>query len=183
MRELEDGTIVYTREEAKVILDKIAAPKINAAEGILLLLAVTDKPIYGRIKLFKELFLLEKEVFNKNSYLEHMQFVPYRFGPYSFRVGHLLEDLEMLGLILRKGKKNTGDESFSITEKGRKYIARLFDELPKDLLEEVKKRRIGWDELGSDGILRYVYQHYPEYKQKSELKEKYKTITWGRGRG
>lgn len=186
MEKLDDGTIIYDYNEAKEVIEKIGKPKITATEAILLLLSSTKKPVYGRTLLFKELFLLEKEILEMElgkDEIDKMQFVPFRFGPYSFRVGHLLDELELLGLIERRGKRNTRAESFSITEKGEKLISGLVRALPDGLLDQIRKLRIGWDELGTDGILRYVYQHYPEYKERSDLKEKYKTITWGRGRG
>ncbi|MDH7509379.1 MAG: hypothetical protein QHH00_08345 [Methanomassiliicoccales archaeon] len=184
MEKLKDGTPVYSYEEAKEVYKNLAVPKIMADEAILLLLASTRKPIFGRTVMIKELFLLQEEVLKKHfRTVDDMRFVPYRYGPYSFRVAQLLEEMESIRLIERRGRKGTNDEKFSISERGMQHFSRIINKMPPEVLEEIRARRMGWDELGRDGLLRYVYQHYPEYKERSELKEKYKEITWGRGRG
>jgi len=186
MEKLEDGTIIYSLQEAIQKFKECKPISLTAVESILLLLGSTGKPIHGRTLLMKELFLLQEEVLKKhlqNIPPEDMRFYGFRYGPYSSKVGKLLEELELLGYIERRGKKNTREESFSITDKGKRYIQRTLEQLPESLINEIRKHRIGWDELGIDGILRYVYEHYPEFLDRSELKEKYKGLTWGRGRG
>jgi len=186
MKVLRDKTKLYTFEEALQIYEGIKPPRLTSTEMILLLLYSTNKPLYGRTLFMKELFLLKEEVL-KNHYgnesLEDLHYVPFRFGMYSFKIGKLVEELEFAEYVERRGKKNTRDESFALTEKGREHARELLDRIPEDVLDKVRLCRTGWDELGTDGILRYVYQHYPQYTDRSELKKKYKRITWGRGRG
>ena len=102
---------------------------------------------------------------------------------YSFTVGDVLANLEYSGYIEQRGKKNTKLEQFRITNKGKEYVSDVFESFSDDLKEIIREKRKGWDQLGYDGILRLVYQKYPEYIEKSEIKKRYKSIKWGRGVG
>lgn len=147
-----------------------------------LLYAATDKPIHGRISMTKQVFLLIKEVLGEKN-VENAKFVPYRYGPYSFLLTHVLSNLEYDGLLKVRGRKNTSSEKFLLTEKGMKVTKKKFSKLSKSLREEILDRRKGWDEDHIGGILAYVYNKYPEFTEKSQLKKKYKSITWGKARG
>lgn len=176
-------------EELVRLFEKLKAenkPVITLKDAVLMLLyAQKNKPIYGRILLFKEVFLLYEEILKKyreHFILENPRYEPYKYGPYSFRLADLLEQLYWAGFIEIIGKRNTRLEAFIITDKGIKEIERKFETLLPELREEITKKRQGWDQLGIDGILRYVYQKYPQYKINSKIKDKYKEIMWG-GKG
>ena len=178
-----DGTVIYDYEQAKEILAGLKPKKYSVSDCILLTLyAQPDKPVFGRVVMVKEVFLLMKEILNESE-IQDPKFVPYRLGMYSFTLGNALANLEYSGYIERKGKKNTKLEQFELTEKGKEYISKIWKTLSSDMQKTVKDKRKGWDQLGYDGILRLVYRKYPEYKEKSCLKERYKTITWGKGVG
>lgn len=146
-----------------------------------LLYATPERPIHGRIAMTKQIFLAIKEVLEEKN-VENPKFVPYRYGPYSFLVTHIISNLEYDSILSVKGRKNTS-EKFSLTEKGKKIAKRKFAKLPKKLQNELIDRRKGWDQNHIKGILAYVYNKYPEYTEKSMIKKKYKSITWGRARG
>lgn len=152
---------------------------------LILLYSYKDIPIYGRIMFFKQIFLLYEEILNNESNLEIQkpEFKPYNYGPYSFDVADILEQLEWNEIIDRNGIKNRRTESFKLTEKGIAEIKEKFENLTPELKEKIKTLRKGCDELGTDGILRYVYLNYPEYKEQSKIKNRYKEIIWGQGRG
>jgi predicted transcriptional regulator len=178
-----DGTVIYDYEQAKIIMNELKPKKHAVTDCILLTLyAQPDKPIFGRVLMIKEVFLLMKEILNESE-IQDPKFVPYRLGMYSFTVGNALTNLEYSGYLERKGKKNTKLEQFELTEKGKEYISKIWKTLSLITQETAKEKRKGWDQLGYDGILRLVYQKYPEYKEKSCLKDRYKTITWGKGVG
>lgn len=182
IRDYPDGTIVYTYETAKEVFKTAKQKKFTVSDCILLMLfAQSDKPIFGRVLLVKEVFLLTKEILNTDA--QDAKFIPYRFGPHSFTIGNALPNLEYSGHIERKGKKNAKLEQFTLTAKGKEHISKIWQSLPEEIQETIKNKRKGWDQLGYDGILRLVYQKYPEYKEKSHLKDRYKTITWGKGLG
>lgn len=181
--EYPDGMIFYSYKRAKEVLDKIQRKRFTITDSILLLLySHAERPIFGRVQMIKQLFLLTREVLNEDE-VQDANFVPYRYGMYSFTAGNTLTNLEFSGYIERRGRRNSKLEQFRITEKGKQYIARIFDSLPQAIQEKIREKRKGWDQLGYDGILRLVYQKYPEYKEESRLKERYKPIKWGRGIG
>ena len=66
---------------------------------------------------------------------------------------------------------------------GQKYSKTLFNKLPKSQKNEIAIKRKGWDQLGTEGILNYVYTHYPKYTEKSVIKNRYKDVIWGNGTG
>ena len=176
----KDGTLVYTFEEANELLKEIEPKKFTIADtALILLFAQPEKPIFGRVLLVKEFFLLVKEVLGRYN-IQDPQFVAYRYGAYSFALGETLNNLEFLGYIERSGRKNARCEQFVLTEKGKEVASRLWDELSKDTQDEIIIKRMGWDQLGRDGILRLVYRKYPEYTKNSYIKGRYNNISWGK---
>ncbi|MBA2858284.1 uncharacterized protein YwgA [Methanococcus maripaludis] len=161
--------------------------KIITVKDMILILFYSCKeiPIFGRIMFFKELFLLYEEILKneKNLEVQKPEFKPYNYGPYSFDVADILEQLEWNEIIKRRGIKNRKTESFRLTEKGMLEIEEKFEKLNPELKEKIRSLRRGCDELGTDGILNYVYLNYPDYKEKSKIKNRYKEIIWGQGKG
>lgn len=161
-------------------------PVLTVRDAILVILyAQKDKPIYSRTMLFKEIFLLYKEIIEKyrdSFIIQNPKFFGFKFGPYSFELAEAIKQLYWSGFINIEGKPNTKREKFELTPKGLKETKKIFETLPKNVQDEIREMRIGWDQLGIDGILRYVYAKYPEYTDKSKIKDKYKWIIWG-GKG
>lgn len=183
IKELPDKSTFYFYDIAKEVFNKTKGKKILIPDTILLLLyAQPDNPINGRISLMKQVFLLNNEIL-KNEDVQDGRFVKYYYGWYSFQVTNDVKNLEFLGYLSRKGKANTKLEQFQITEKGRAYISELFFSLSIDMQKMIMEKRKGWDQLGCDGILRYMYAKYPESIERSRLKEKYKPIRWGKAKG
>ncbi|MCK4615130.1 MAG: hypothetical protein KAU14_10035, partial [Thermoplasmata archaeon] len=91
---------------------------------------------------------------------------------YSFDLVESWYDLEELGLITIEGRRSTNKETFSLTRKGRLEAKRIYDSLPEDLKKELPGWRRGLDELGNDGILKDVYKKYPEYTDRSKIKDR-----------
>ena len=182
---LSDGTEILPYKEAIAIAEKRESPDLLVRDLILLLLyARRDKPIYGRTMLMKQIFLLFEEVLKKFELkVQNPKFVPYHYGPYSFTVAKVAEDLAFAGYIKIEGKKNTRKERFVITERGIHEIEEKWSKLNEKLKKEIEKHRIAWDQMGTKGILKYVYAYYPKFKEKSKIREKYNDIKWGRGTG
>jgi hypothetical protein len=178
-----DGTIFYDFDKAKEAFARIEGKKFTVADSILLLLySYPEKPIFGRILLMKEVFLLVKEILNESE-TQDARFVPYYYGMYSFLVTSVINNLEFCRYVEVKGTRNSKLERFCITNKGCKHISRLYDSLPEETRVKIREKRKGWDQLGYEGILRLVYQKYPKFKEASKIKERYKRIEWGRGVG
>jgi hypothetical protein len=187
-KEISDNTKVYTYKEFCKLFDHADS---DEKEQLLirdifhiLLFSKQNKPIYGRTMLIKQLFLLYNEVFTKynNIKLQEPNFIPYDFGPYSFKSMKILDDLRFSKEISVDGKRNTKKESFCLTDKGMKFANETFKTLPSELQKEIELKRIGWDQLGTRGILKYVYERYPDMKQNSKIKKRYKDIKWGIGK-
>ena len=173
----------------KRLVEELKKFDLSIEDLVILLLGVTEDnaPVYGRTLLVKEIFLTIQEVLTKHSIkFQDPVFVPYKYGPYSFNLIDAVESMAMRGYIVRKGKRGTRKEMFCLTDKGREVYKKLKDKISKrypEFLKDLKEKRIGWDELGTEGILRYVYQKYPNYTERSKILEKYKPIQWGQGRG
>ena len=178
-----DETIFYSYEKAKALFNEIERKRFTVSDLILLLLySHPEKPIYGTVLLMKQVFLLTREVLDKNE-VQDAKFVPHHYGMYSFLVANVLTNLEYSGYIERTGRRTSKLERFRITEKGERYVSEIFKSLPERTQEKIKEKRKGWDQLGYDGILRLVYQKYPKFRETSRLKDRYKPIKWGRGIG
>jgi uncharacterized protein YwgA len=181
--ELPDKTRIYSYERARQVFKTLERPELTVADVILLLLyAHKDKPIYGRISLMKQVFLLIHEVLDEKR-VQDPKYVPKRYGMYSYLVANTVSNLEFADFLTRKGKKNTKTESFRISEKGAKYAASIFQSLPDSVQQKIIESRKGWDQWGREGLLRYVYREYKEYKDASVLKNRYAPILWGKGNG
>jgi len=178
-----DKSVFYSFDKAQAVYKEMSGRKILLTDAILLLLyAQPDNPIFGAVSMMKQIFLATHEIFDSDG-VQDGRFVPHYYGWYSFLVANDLQNLEFLGFIIRKGKRNTKLEQFQISEKGKQYIKDLFKSLPQDLQTTLKEKRKGWDQLGYRGMLRYMYTKYPESIEKSKLKETYKPIKWGRSKG
>lgn len=179
----DDGTVTYSLEAAEKILSLLKPKNFTLSDATLILLyAQEQKPIFGRILLTKEMFLLLNEVLEKND-VQEPKFVAYHFGPYSFVLGNVLSNLEYSGFLDRTGKKNSKLEHFKLTSKGKETASHLWSKLPAHIKDELPAKRKGWDQLGVDGILRLVYCKYPKFAKESYIKGRYKSISSGRGIG
>lgn len=172
-----DGTRIYTYDQVAEEFDALEVPEFSLRDLALVVLGAQDKPVHGRTLLMKEVFLMHKEVLEGRS--SDPNFVPYRFGPYSFHVAGLLRALAADGILEVRGRTNSNSESFRLTSKGRKMAAKIMMRLSEGEREVVSAKRMGWDQLGTHGVLNYVYKRYPKYKEKSIVKKRYKDVVWG----
>lgn len=170
-------------------LKEIPVQKYTISDLVLLLLhSQKETPIFGRISFFKQFFLLYQEVLSEDIRKNSMnpRFVKYNYGPYSFLVADMVEDLMHSNKISVEGRKNSKTESFSITKDGKKEARKILNNIPKNtknkLMSDLKKRRILWDQLRNEGLLNYVYRNYPEYTSKSKIKNKITYTIWDEGR-
>lgn len=177
-----DGSVLYTYDEAIKIFDKLEKPDITLDELILLLLKLVNKPVNGKVVIQKEVFLLYNEIKDKLTVVDP-RYVKHKYGMFSYKVAVLLELLEDAGYLKVSNKRSKKRTKYILTKEGEKVATKVFERVRKLLGEEEIKRlaelRKGWDQLGHDGILRYVYQKFSNYRERSELKEKYLHIDWG----
>ena len=165
---------------------EVETPEIAIEEFIMFVMGLVDKPIIGRIVLFKEIFLFYDKLKDRLR-IQDPLFFSYKYGPYSVLIAQVLDMMEFAGLIIRQGRRGSRKERFELTERGKEIAKRLIEKLKRKIGEEemvnLIKMRKGLDQLGTKGILRYVYQNYPSFRKHSEIADKYKTIKWGVGIG
>jgi len=116
--------------------------------------ALNDRKIYSRRAIVKSLFLLKTEYF-LDSKIKFYNFFPYKQGPFSQLCFSDLRKLKREGLI-------NADER-TITDKGSTYIKELTSIFGGDI-NHLLGRFSSEKEITS-----FVYAHYPQYTQKSEL--------------
>ena len=151
-RKLSDETEVFSYKEAIAVAKEREVPDLLVRDLILLLLyARKDKPIYGRTMLMKQVFLLFEEILKKyNLKIQNPKFVPYYYGPYSFTVAKVLEDLSFAGYIKIEGKKNSRKERFVLTNLGIREIEEKWKQLDENLRREIENHRISLDQMRTD---------------------------------
>ncbi len=148
----------------------LEAKGLSAEDWILALLKVSDRPIYGRLMLVKEIFLISKEIDPKLD--KELDFFPYDLGPYSTILARKLNEMVEHGLIeARSGEGAEGEYIFTLTDSGNEAAQRVLDSLSTEKKELLTRKRRGWDQLGYRGIVRLVYSKYPEYAGKSRIRE------------
>lgn len=178
----EEPKMTLNYEEALKKYRELPKPVLGQDELVLLLLGLLDKPVNGRTVLMKELFLLYEELKNK-VHVASPRFYPWKYGPYSSELLLVVELLEHYGYISVKNRRTATATKYMLTGKGRKVaeavIERLARMLGEDYVKKLRQLRVGWDQLGHHGILNYVYKRYPEYREKSLLKGKYRPVDWG----
>lgn len=142
--------------------------KYSLKELLLLLLGVDPEIPLKQLLLMKEAFLFEKEVsYELNLSFKPLNYIPYKYGPYSKLLD---ETIESMGDLLEISA-STNKREIRLSEKGKIEAERFINSLPKDKVDKLRLKRIGWDQLGNRGILKRVYFDYPVYTANSEIKD------------
>jgi len=141
--------------------------KLSAKYFVLKLLSsLNNERINGKLCFQKEMFLVVKEICPKLD--DELEFKSYHYGPYSMKLASLLDNLKINSLINIQNHHNTC--TYSITKKGIEELLKVnFDD---EITEKIKNLKINSNKLGYKGLLRYVYFNYPEYTDKSKIKNK-----------
>ncbi len=128
------------------------------AERIILTLLLTESTSITKLKLVKLLFLLNREGVD-GAY----DFLPYKYGPFSFQLYRDLTKLAQDGWIY--------DDSLQISP-GRKgealSEARKLPTITRDKLIDIYSL---YGRLSEDALIKTVYAKHPEFTFKSELKK------------
>ena len=151
------------REIAKVRSLRAGAIKFTLEDVILLLLRAGPRPIEGKTRLMKEVFLALGDIFPWAE-AERVDFRPHRFGPYSERVYGAADQLAFVNKVRVEGGRNGGVRSLAITPRGREHIGAKFDALPPRTRERLVQKRAEWDALTPAGIRDSVNAHYETYR-------------------
>ncbi len=157
--------IQFNWEEVKKRIDN---NKLRVDDIILLLLDAGK--VTGKTVLQKQVFLASKEVFQELS--GNLLYHPDKYGPFSKLVDDSAKILKAEGKI-KVISKGEGHSTYLIQPKGKEYLDEVLlrKKIPESKLEELRKRKMSWDEWDTAGILRYVYRNYPEYATKTRIPE------------
>ena len=160
-------------------------PKIDQIDrrtDVVFLLFRYAETIGGVTKLQKLLFLVEKETefFNTYEDVVSFNFAPYKMGPFSENVYTEVQFLrEMKAIETEPMKSKFGTEyddslsnkRFTITEKGMKIATELETILEPKYRYELSELIEEYNSMDLRELLEYVYKEYPEFAEKSEIKD------------
>jgi len=123
-----------------------------------------NEPIFGSIKLMKEAFLLKQELGEKFQY----DFVPYDYGPCSFKVYEDLSFLIKEGLV--NENKNNNFVTYSVAETYEESIKKILDGLDPEVKEIILRIKKQFNKLGYYALIYHVYNKYPEFTRISKFR-------------
>lgn len=133
-------------------------------DWVLALMYAQEMPVIGITSFMKQLFLTLIEFAPKNNIpTENPGFKGYKFGPYSERIEDVIIGLEDSKLIRTEGRRGAQGEYFILTEEGKRVAEKCFNKLTPEQQNQFKLARLDWHQLGTDGLIKYIYTKYPEY--------------------
>jgi len=140
----------------------------TAKKLVLLVLGLADGRVETDTRMQKLAFLVNQEVFN------WVKFEANNYGPYSKELVKAVDELEKEGKLVYVWD-NDGVSRYYLTEKGKQDAKKLLEQL-KDEDENKLKRAMEIIQRHKDDalsyLMAYVYKYYPEYAEKSKIKDK-----------
>lgn len=118
----------------------------------------------SRTKLIKLAFLLQRETLNGKSD-SFYDFVPYKFGPFSFTLYHEMNALEKNGYI------EVFDESLQINPNLSQSVRALVAGLPERIRVAVAGIIARYGKRKQRDLIKEVYKKYPWFATRSELED------------
>jgi uncharacterized protein (DUF488 family) len=114
-----------------------------------------------RLDLMKWLFLLrqESELADDNSFYD---FVPYKYGPFSFLVYREIDYLSKVGYL-------TNSNSVMIGQGKKGKVRKVVQTLPESIQVSLKNLLIQYGTYNTKDLVDYVYEKYPWFAIRSEL--------------
>lgn len=167
--------VEYKPCEAQKLMDYAESHQFMFVDDwILAWLYVGDgAPISGIVKLQKELFVILKEFAQDNNIpSENPGFRAYKFGPYTERINRSVQTLMDLGFVESVGRIDTSNERFFLTDAGKNAGHQALSKLSEEQISLLKKLKNDLQQMDAQGIMTYVYSHYPDYTNESVVFEK-----------
>ena len=138
----------------------------------LALLYSQPMPMIGITSFMKQMFLVLIEFAPENDIpTENPGFRGYKFGPYSERVEDVIAGLESADLIEASGRKGATGEYFSLTDVGMVTAEMSYGKLTPAQQEKLQEVRLDWHQLGTTGLLNYIYRKYPGLAEESMVRD------------
>jgi hypothetical protein len=145
----------------------------------------------GVTRLEKLVFLLERETPVRSWVTETADFRSDKFGPFSAKIYKAVETLSAYDLLEDSARVSDSEEdrweainvlgddledpyttrTFQLTERGLRYYAALIKLLPPDAEDILLRFKERFATLPLRQLVRYVYERYPEFTDKSEIRD------------
>jgi hypothetical protein len=136
----------------------------------LTLLYVQPMPMVGITSYVKQLFLVLVEFAPEHHIpTENPGFIAYKYGPYADRVVDVILGLIEARLIETKGRRGTVGEYFLLTSIGKEIASKSCNKLTEHQKKELSDLRLDWHQMGTTGLINYIYRKYPDYAAESEI--------------
>jgi uncharacterized protein YwgA len=142
----------------------------KAKKLVLLVLGLAGGRIITDTKMQKLAFLVNQEVFN------WVKFEATEYGPYSKELMKAVYELEKEGNLVYVWDKD-GLSRYYLTEKGKQEVKKLLVQLKNEDEDKLKRAKEIIQRHKDDALsylIAYVYKYYPEYTEKSKIKDKIK---------
>lgn len=192
-RQLEEVSLGLSTKGRSMLRERIEAGEpipVEKRTDVLLLFLNLVRQIWGSTRLFKLLFLLAKETEVGRYVPDYYAFEGGRFGPFKKVIYDDIEALKSCGLVNAQMPLRRCDEAgpeldmellsdsvdavYELTERGHMY-ARALAEFVKlhnpALLAQMSKILEKYRPLSLADLLKYVYKEYPEYTDRSEIRD------------
>lgn len=138
---------------------------------LLLLYGDNGYPIDGNTRFEKLIFLTQKEIIDKWEIIMSSPFnyQSDRFGPMATEMYDEIVYLKENGMLEEIGKNH-----YKITEKGKRFVEKVLinNRIPQKIVDAIDAKKRAYDRTELISLLRYVYEKYPDYTEKSEIRDK-----------
>lgn len=126
-----------------------------------------NESVYGRTRLMKELFLADQRIRKKGEETD-MDFKPDKFGPSDTQILIALEELKDSGLVHVTPKAYVSE--LSLTGAGIRRARKEGKNLSNITIGSLRRIKREYNMEPQELLLKYVYENYPEFTTKSEIK-------------
>ncbi|MDR3282493.1 MAG: hypothetical protein LBS92_02650 [Candidatus Methanoplasma sp.] len=167
--------VAYPMDQLQKLMEYAESNQFMFVEDWILALffALPDSYIVGRTSLQKQMFLIVYEFAPKeNIPSENPGFRAYKYGPFADRIADATEVLIRDGLVIKNGRKDSGNERLELTENGKSFAKTAFDKLTDEQKTKLIDLRKEYQQWGLDGLLKHVYTYYGEYTGESKIRNK-----------
>lgn len=135
-----------------------------------------QKPVRGRTRLQKMVFLMQKDLEDEGFDLtgrDQYQFMAYDYGPFSKTLYDDIDLLEEQHLIHEDEQEFDGDKviyEYKIEEDGIQSLEeRLTDDQVQQLVNKAQEIKEQYNEMSLQKLIDKVYSQYPDYAKNSQF--------------
>lgn len=148
------------------------APDLKPADWVLLAIDASPRKSLSPVQLQKALFLFSRNLDDSQRQTDGFyDFEPYDYGPFDRAVYDDAENLEVNGDIVIDSPSSTGRRRYTATPGGSQRAARIRESLGAEV-QEYLDRAVGWvTSLSFNGLVKAIYNEYPEMRANSVFQD------------